>query len=417
MKTLYLDLSMGAAGDMLTAALYELLDEDSKKSFMDKINSLGLEGVTCEAKSCQKCGITGTCMDVRVKGIAEHENHEHEHEHEHHHHGHDHHHDHEHHHSSVHEIENIINDLPLDEAIRSNIKDIYMLIADAESRAHGCPVSDIHFHEVGTMDAMADVASVCIIMAMLSPQRVVASPVCTGFGKVRCAHGILPVPAPATANLLEGIPVYAGNIEAELCTPTGAAILRHFVKEYSQMPVMTVSAIGYGMGIKDFPAANCVRAFLGESDDIVSAGRMEDITELSCNIDDMTAEEIGHATSLFLEEGAADVYTTAIGMKRSRPAVKITVMCHPDEKEKFVSLMFKNTTTLGIRENVFRRYFLDRKIEEFSGIFGTVHKKTSEGYGIIRSKYEYADVSRIAKERGISFEQAVHLIDKELYDR
>ncbi len=413
MKTLYLDLSMGAAGDMLTAALYELLDEDSKKAFMDKINSLGLEGVTCEAKSCQKCGIRGTHMDVRVRGIAEHEHHGHEH------HGHEHEHEHEHHHhSSVHDIEHIISALPLDEDIRSDIKDIYMLIADAESRAHGCSVSDIHFHEVGTMDAMADIAGVSVLMSMIRPERIVASPVCTGFGKVKCAHGILPVPAPATANILEGIPVYAGDIESELCTPTGAAIVKHFAKEFSQMPVMSVCSIGYGMGTKDLAAANCLRAFLGESEDNVSSSCCEeDIIELSCNIDDMTAEEIAHATSVFLEEGAADAYTTAIGMKRSRPGVKITVMCHPGERKKFVSLMFRNTTTLGVRENTFRRYCLDRKIEEFRGSFGIVHKKTSEGYGVSRTKYEYADVSRMAKERGISFDQAVRLIDKEINDR
>ena len=410
MKTLYLDLSMGAAGDMLTAALYELLDEKGKEEFISTVSSLGLDGVSVEAKTCQKCGITGTHMDVLINGSGEHDHHHgHEHENEHHH-GHS--------HRTVHDIEHIIDGLPLNESIRSDIKKIYMLIADAESIAHNCSVSDIHFHEVGTLDAIVDVASVCILLDRLSPDRIVASPVCTGFGKVKCAHGILPVPAPATANILKGIPVYAGNIEGELCTPTGAALVRYFADEFGRMPEMSVNAIGYGMGTKDFPAANCVRVFSQISDDSADkASGIEDIIELSCNIDDMTGEEIGHTTSVLLDSGAADVYTTAIGMKKSRPGVKITVMCRPDEKDKFVSLMFKHTTTLGVRVNSFQRYVLERRVDERETSSGIVHIKRSEGYGVRRIKYEYEDVCSYAKSRNISFEDALDRIDKEINDR
>ncbi len=417
MKTLYLDLSMGAAGDMLTAALYELLDEKGKEDFISRISSLGLEGVLVKAEPCMKCGITGTHMKVFVDGNEEHDHHYHGHEHDHEH-VHEHEHHHEHSHRSVHDIELIIDGLPLNESIRSDIKKIYMLIADAESIAHNCSVSDIHFHEVGTFDAIVDVASVCILIDMLSPGRIVASPVCTGFGKVKCAHGILPVPAPATANILKGIPVYAGNIEGELCTPTGAALVRYYADVYGQMPLMTVDATGYGMGTKDFPAANCLRAFIGESDNSFSTpGGDEDIVELSCNVDDMTGEEIGHATAVLLEAGAADVYTTAVGMKKSRPGVKITVMCRPFEKEKYVSLMFKHTTTLGVRVCPFQRFFLERNVEERETSSGTVHIKRSQGYGVSRIKYEYDDVCAFAKSRNISFEEALDRIDKEINDR
>ena len=404
MKTLYLDLSMGAAGDMLTAALYELLDEKEKRDFLEKINSLGIEGVSVQAKNDVKCGISGTHMTVLIGGMEEHEHHhEHEHEHEHeHHHDHDHHH----HHASLGNIEDTVDKLALNDNVRKNIKEVYGLIAAAESHVHDRPVSDIHFHEVGTADAITDVASVCILMDMLSPERVIASPVCTGFGKVKCAHGILGVPAPATAFLLRDIPVYAGDIEGELCTPTGAALIRFFADDFGRMPVMKIGSIGYGMGTKDLLAANCVRAFIGETEDAA-----QDVVELSCNVDDMTGEEIGYATQLFLDEGALDVYTVSIGMKKSRPGIKLTVMCKADDRQKFISLMFKHTTTIGIRENTFRRYVLERRSEDHKGSIKNVRIKTSEGYGICRSKYEYDDLAAVAKEYDISLREAEKRLD------
>ena len=403
MKTLYLDLGMGAAGDMLTAALYELLDEAQKKCFSDRIDSLGLEGVIVTFTKSVKCGITGTHTDVRINGAAEGEHDHHEHDHEH---------DHHHHHSSMADIESIIDNLNVSSDTASKIKEIYKMIAAAESEAHCVPVSEIHFHEVGTADAICDIASVCILMEMIAPDRVVASPVCTGYGKVRCAHGVLPVPAPATANILKGIPIYAGTCEGELCTPTGAALVRFFADDFSGMPVMSVTAIGYGMGTKDFETANCLRAMIGES-----SGSIGDIVELSCNVDDMTGEEIGYATDILLEKGAADVYTTAIGMKKGRPGTKITVMCHSTDRKKFAELMFKHTTTIGIRENTFGRYVLERKTESVDTSFGPVRVKSSEGYGTSRRKTEFDDLSRIAQSRDISIAGARALTAEETDER
>ena len=404
MKTLYLDLGMGAAGDMLTAALYELLDENDRESFIDRINSLGLKGVRVTPEVSVKCGITGTHMDVRIDGIAEGE-HDHHHEH-----GHDHHH--EHHHSTVADIGQIIDKLAVSENVSRNVKEIYKLIADAESLAHNMPVSDIHFHEVGTADAICDITSFCILMEMLSPDRVVSSPVCTGFGKVRCAHGVLPVPAPATANILKDIPSYSGDTEGELCTPTGAAIVRFFSDEFAHMPVMNVGRIGYGMGTKDFETANCLRAMIGEDN-----GKREDIAELSCNVDDMTGEDIGYATEVFLRAGASDVYTTCIGMKKGRPGTKITVMCRPEDKTKFAELMFKHTSTIGIREAHFSRFVLDRTITKADTSFGAVNIKRSEGYGVIRNKIEYDDLCDIASDRNMPIGEARSIIRKETDDR
>lgn len=421
MKTLYLDCSMGAAGDMLTAALLELLPEREKA--LGELNGLGIPGVSFVSEPVSKCGIGGTHMSVRVHGAEESEElhggghaHEHHHDgaHEHHHDGahehrhgevHEHHHEggmHEHHHhSGMREIGHIVEGLPVSERIRKDILAVFSLIAEAESHVHGVPVTEIHFHEVGTMDAVADITAVCVLMDRLAPDQVIVSPVHVGSGQVKCAHGILPVPAPATAYILKDIPIYGGEICGELCTPTGAALLKYFASRFGAMPVMRTAAVGYGMGKKDFPAANCVRALLGETE-----GAGDTVVELCCNVDDMTAEAIGFAGETFLEAGALEVYTVAAGMKKSRPGTVLHVMCTESMKDKMVEMIFRHTTTIGIRENISRRYTLARSIQRVQTPCGEVRKKISEGYGVTREKYEYEDLARIARERGISLREA-----------
>ena len=262
MKLLHIDCSMGAAGDMLTAALLELLPDAERASFTDRFNSLGIPGVVMEAEPSVKQGIQGTHVRIKVNGIEEDE-HLHDHAHDGHHHG-GHHHGHP--HNGIAEIKHIVADhLDIPEKVKRDILEVYGIIAEAESKAHGAPVSEIHFHEVGTMDAVADVTAVCMLMDMISPDRVTATAVNTGSGTVKCAHGVLPVPAPATANILEGIPSYQGDIKSELCTPTGAALLKHFTDSFTDMPRMSVERTGHGMGTKDFEKANCVTAVLGEA--------------------------------------------------------------------------------------------------------------------------------------------------------
>ena len=397
MKTLYLDCSMGAAGDMLQAALFELLDD--REAFLEKINNLGLEGVTVKPIPMTKCGILGTHMDVLVNGESEgdmQEAHEHHHDHEDHDHSHgdhDHHsnedHDHHHHHASMKDIENIIDGLNVSETVKADAKKVYALIAEAESHAHGVDVSEIHFHEVGTLDAIADVTINCMLLEELKPEKIVASPVNVGSGHVHCAHGILPVPAPATAYILRDIPMYSGHIKSELCTPTGAALLKTFADSFTEMPVMTVSKIGY-----------CVRAFLGDTKE-----DSEQIVELSCNVDDMTPEKIGFATEEFLKAGALEAYTIPVGMKKSRPGILLSVICREDKKDTMVELIFKHTTTLGIRENVSRRYALKREIITKDTRFGNIRIKRSEGFGVTREKIEYEDLAKIAREENISIEE------------
>lgn len=421
MRTLYLDLGMGAAGDMLTAALLELVDD--KAAFVEKLNGLGIPSVTYKTETVSKCGINGTHMHVFIDGQEEESDthhHEHEHEHGHHHehgyeHEHEHHHEHEHshthHHTSMHDIEHIVMDhLDIPDNVKNDVISVYNLIASAESAAHGKPVSEIHFHEVGTMDAVADVTAVCMLINELKPEKIIASPVHVGSGHVHCAHGILPVPAPATAYILKDVPMYGGNIKGELCTPTGAALIKHFVTEFAEMPTMKVSAIGYGMGKKDFEMANCVRVMLGETDN-----ETDDILELSCNVDDMTGEKIGFAMDKLFEEGALDVFITPVYMKKSRPGHKISVICREESKEKLITAIFKNTTTLGIRENKTKRYVLDREINSFESTYGTVHKKSSTGYGVTKEKLEYDDLSKIAKEKDLSLYDVESVVSKDIH--
>ena len=411
MKTLYLECNMGAAGDMLMAALLEL--HGDPEGFLGRLNRIGLPGVIVSSERTVKCGITGTHITVNVNGQEEtsEDVHDHDHGHEHGHaHGHEHTHTHDHTHGhlgGLHDIEHIIGHLSVSETVKGDALAVYSLIAEAESHAHGLPVSEVHFHEVGALDAVADIVGVCMLMDELNPDNIVVSPVHVGSGQVRCAHGILPVPALATAFILKDAPIYGGAIRGELCTPTGAALLMHFADSFGPMPAMRLTGTGYGMGKKDFEAANCVRAFWGESD-----ARAGEVTELCCNIDDMTPEALAFAAQLLFEAGALDVYTIPIVMKKGRSGFLFTCMCRNEDREKFVSLIFKHTTTLGMRENISRRYALDRKEHTAETRYGPVRIKSSSGYGVSRSKPEYDDIAAAAREHNRSFAEVIEEIGK-----
>lgn len=379
MNILYLDCGMGAAGDMLTAALLELFPHPEK--MVEALNALGVPGVQYQRELTQKCGITGTHMHVYVGDTEEGE------------HSHAHHEHHDHPHSSMEQLEHWIGHIQASNGVKNNIRAVYNRIAQAESAVHGVSIQEIHFHEVGSLDALADVTAVCYLMEQLGNPTVYASPVHVGSGHVSCAHGILPVPAPATAEILKGIPIYGGQILGELCTPTGAALLKQFVAEFGNMPVMTPQAVGYGMGKKDFAMANCVRAVLGSD----SREGTDSIVELRCNLDDMTAEDIGFAMERLLRAGAPEVFSTPIGMKKNRPGTMLTVLCRADQREEMVRLLLRHTSTLGIRESVCRRFTLTRREETVDTPYGKVRCKISEGYGVCRRKPEYDDLSAIAE--------------------
>ena len=446
MKMLYFECRMGAAGDMVTAALYELLSEEQKALFLEKMNHLMPE-VQVRATERVRSGITGTGMEVLIHGEEEaagedadhahdhdhahthdHEHHHHDdedHEHEHHHHDdedhehhhhdddHDHHHDHEHHHDHTHphvhrglpEIQHMIESFDLPQEVRDQAMAVYRHIAEAESAAHGRPVEEVHFHEVGALDAVADVTGACYALYLLHPDQVLVSPINVGNGTVRAAHGILPVPAPATAFLLKEVPSYMNpDPIGELCTPTGAALLRTFADGYQQMPVMQVEQIGYGMGKKEFDRLNGVRVFYGEQE-IRPEGPNQQICQLSANLDDMTAEELGYASEQLLAAGALDVYTVAATMKKSRPGVVFSCLCKEADQDRMAALMLRYTTSFGVRVEKCDRYAMDIHFEKEEIPYGTVTKKTGTGYGVTKSKYEYEDLAKLARERETSIRE------------
>ncbi len=402
MRTLYFECNMGAAGDMLTAALLELHSDPD--GFIQRLNGLGLPRVHFKAERVEKCGILGTHMAVTVDGVDEEgfaAAHDHDHDHEH---SHDHSHDHKHHHHEHHglyEIEHLVSHLLLPDAVKADVLAVYRIIAEAESHAHGKPVEEIHFHEVGTLDAVADIVAVCLLIHELAPERIAASAVHVGSGHVHCAHGILPVPAPATAWILRDVPTYGGRVKGELCTPTGAALLKHFVQEFGDQPAMRVERIGYGCGTRNFEYANCVRAMLGET-----SGSTDGIVELRCNLDDMTPEAIAFAMERLFDAGALDVYTMPIGMKKNRPGVLLSCICHRELRDEMLRLIFMHTTTLGIRETEFIRHTLDRKLRKVRTEYGDVRIKCASGWGVQREKPEYEDLAAMAREHSISLAAA-----------
>lgn len=381
MRTLYIDCSMGCAGDMLTAALLEL--HPDKDDFLRRMNAaLGGKAVL-SASPDSKCGLRGTHVTVLINGDEEGEATRHHHE-----------------HTSISEILSFIDSVPLEVKVREDAKKVYSLIAEAESRVHGHPIENVHFHEVGSLDALADVLSVCALMHELAPERILASEVNVGSGTVRCAHGILPVPAPATELILRGVPIYSGQIKSELCTPTGAALLKYFVWKFGAMPTMQIENAGCGTGKKDFECANVVRAFIGETTD-----EGDRIIELACNLDDMTPEELSFAMEELFTLGALDVYFTSIGMKKSRPGVKLTCMCRERQRKQMLECIFKHTTTLGVREYVCKRYELGRSEKTVRTQAGEVRVKTSSGYGAVREKAEYEDLAALARKSGKTIAQ------------
>lgn len=422
MRTLYIECNMGAAGDMLMSALYELLDEGQKQEFLERMNGCGIPGVRIEPRGGLTCGISGTHMEVTVYGDEEREpetahddyhRHNHSHDHSHaHDHGHGHMHSHAHHHADPLHIGTLIEGLKLPEEVKQNAQEVYRAIARAEAKAHGCPVEQVHFHEVGALDAVADVTGVCYALYLLGPERITASPVHVGSGTVRCAHGIMPVPAPATANLLSEVPIYGGSIRGELCTPTGAALLAHFAGSFGSMPMMTKTKVGIGIGNKKFEQANCVRVFLGETPEAeerfpeAETDGNGSIAELVCNIDDMTPEALAFAAGRLLEQGALDVYTTAGTMKKGRPGWELTVLCQTDRIRETARNIMRETTTNGVRVRLCQKYFLGPGSETVQTRYGKVRIKTAEGFGIRHEKPEYEDTAAYARKAQIPYREA-----------
>ena len=387
MRTLYIDCGMGVAGDMLTAALLDLLDAEGQADFLREINAALAGKAVVTSEPDVKCGVRGLHVHVTIGGVEEGQEPAEEH-------------GHRHHHNGIQEIRELIDAMPLSDSVRFHAREVFDSIAAAEAAVHGRDMEHIHFHEVGTVDAVADVTGVCLLMEKLKPGQVICSPINVGGGTVKCAHGILPVPAPAAEILLRGRPWYESDIKTELCTPTGAALVTHFADRFDNAPVLRVEKCGYGTGTKNFDRLNAVRVLLGEA-----AGEPDYLLELQCNLDDMTGEELGFAMERLFDAGALDVWTTPIGMKKNRPGVMLSVLCRREQHDALLQCLFRHTTTLGVREILCPRYPLERSFRKADTPWGEVTVKRSKGWGIEREKPEFEDLARIAREQDLSLRE------------
>lgn len=448
-KILYLECYSGISGDMTVGALLDL--GASRERLMAELEKLGIGGYHLHFGRTQKCGIDAYDFDVHLEEHEhDHEHHhgEHEHTHEHHHgdhehghehhhgdheHGHDHHHGdhehtHDHHHShvhrNIHDINHIIDRLE-DEETRRLAKEMFRLVAEAESKAHGLPVDQVHFHEVGAVDSIVDIVSTAVCIRDLGISRVAVSPLSEGRGYVKCQHGMMPVPVPATAGIAAacGLTLRLTDNEGEMVTPTGAAIAGCLRTEKELPERYTIEKIGVGAGTKDFKNANILRAMILVPEDEegqkteTEDNRMEFSEKpekdamyvIETNMDDCSGEALGFLMECLMEEGAADVWYTPAVMKKSRPAYILHTLCRQEQIEDMEGLIFAHTTTIGIRRYPVERTILSRRGELMDLPLGKISVKVCSFKGEERFYPEYESIARISRETGMGFSEAYHL--------
>lgn len=417
-KILYLECYSGISGDMTVGALLDL--GASRERLMEELEKLGIGGYHLHFGRTQKCGIDAYDFDVHL----EEEEHDHTHDHDHGH-GHDHHHSHV--HRNVHDIYQIIDRLE-DEETRRLAKEMFRLVAEAESRAHGLPVDQVHFHEVGAVDSIVDIVGTAVCIRDLGISRVAVSPLSEGRGYVKCQHGVMPVPVPATAGIAAacGLTLRLTDNEGEMVTPTGAAIAGCLRTEQELPERYIIEKIGVGAGTKDFKNANILRAMIlvpeeeeqtekeqkqsGKAEPGFSGTQEPDsMYVIETNIDDCSGEALGFLMECLLEEGAADVWYTPAVMKKSRPAYVLHTLCRRAQIEDMEGLIFSHTTTIGIRRYPVERTVLNRRVEEMDLPLGKLAVKVCSFRGEERFYPEYESIARISRETGMGFAEVYHL--------
>lgn len=395
MKILYYDCFSGISGDMNLGAMIDLgVKEEDLRRELEKLhlhNEFALE-----VKIDQRKGITGTKATVKLL-------------HDYHHHHSHHHHQQHHHHRNLHDIEKIINNSDLSDKVKELSLKMFVEVAKAEGKIHGKPISEVHFHEVGAVDSIVDIVGAAICYDMLQVDKVIFSPITVGSGFVDCAHGRFPVPAPATAELLRDIPIVSGEIQKQMTTPTGAVIAKVLGEEYTSEKNFTITKIGYGIGHRDHVIPNVLRVFLGEATDL----SCEKAKVIECNIDDMNPELYQYVMEKLLENGAMDVYLTPITMKKSRPAMKFSVLCSPEKLQTLTNILFEETTTLGIRSYDVDKMMMDRKILTVDTPYGPVRIKLAILQGnLLKWKPEYEDCKKIAERNNLPLREVYDLVGK-----
>jgi uncharacterized protein (TIGR00299 family) protein len=382
MKILYYDCFSGISGDMNLGAMIDLGID--KNFLISELNRLNLKGWELQVSRDQRHGINGTKVTVKQT------RHEHEHRH-------------------LSDIEKIIMNSDLDQKTKDLSMKIFTKVAVAESKVHGVPVDKIHFHEVGAIDSIIDITGAAICFNALNVDEVHVSPVELGGGFVKCAHGKLPVPAPATAEIMAGIPSKRGGVDFEATTPTGAAILATLGTKFNSTAVFRIEKTAYGVGQKDYPdVPNLLRVLIGEAE-AEKTGHQAML--IQCNIDDMNPEFFEYLSEKLFRSGAADVYYSNIMMKKGRPGIIVNVICEQEAADQVRNVLFTESTTIGIRTFPFNKDTLSRKFETITTTYGDVRIKRSYYQDReVSVKPEYDDCRRIADEKGIPLKEVYNNI-------
>lgn len=379
MRLGYLDCSSGISGDMFLAALLDAgVELERLRTELLKIE-LGPYEFT-QSRVMRK-GLAGNHVEITIPDKQPHRHLSH--------------------------IEKLIEDAALDEAVKQKAIQVFRRLGEAEARLHNQPIEKIHFHEVGAVDAILDIVGVCTGLAMLGNPELVSSPLNVGGGRVEAAHGTLPVPAPATAELLKGIPIYSSGVESELVTPTGAALVSTLATGFGPVPAMKVERIGYGAGAKDFAThPNIARLMLGEK--AGSGAGDETVVVIETNIDDMNPQLYGRFAEKALAAGALDVTCSPIQMKKNRPGLLVSVISKPELEGVLTHLLFEETTTIGVRITEARRKVLEREIVKVDTAFGPVKMKVSRLEGkIVNAAPEFEDCRRLADEKTVPLKEVM----------
>ncbi len=389
MRLLYIDAFSGISGDKMVAGLLSL-DADLKNILLKELSKLSIKK-DFEIKIFDKnvMGINSVKFDVVVKEK-------------------------EHHHRGLNEINKIIDNSKISSNAKTISKEIFEILGKAEAKVHNVPLNEIHFHEVGAIDSLVDIVSTGILIDKLKIDKIYSSKIAVGSGYVKAAHGILPVPAPATAEILKGLPIYHGGVKSELTTPTGASIIKYLTDDFMELPEINIEMIGYGAGTKDFAEIpNVLRVYLGEiTDENINS---DYIISLQSNFDDCTPEQLGFLFERLFEKGALDVFITPIVMKKVRQGQLLTVLCKEKDRELLENEIFLNSTTFGIRRTFHSRSILDReeRVIDVEGLQVKIKLGRYKGK-LIRSSVEYESIKKALKDSGCSYNEFIKKIDKVL---
>ena len=385
MKTLYFECSSGISGNMVLGALIEIIED--KNYLLEELKKLNINGYKIEISKKVKNGITGTYVDV----ILENENKDEKHHHE---------------HRNLNDINKIIDNSDLNDEVKELAKKIFLRVAKAESKVHNKSLEEIHFHEVGAIDSIIDIVGTAILINKIKPEKIISSTVNDGYGFIQCAHGTMSVPVPATSEIFanSNVKFKQIDIETELVTPTGAAIIAELSNEFTTLPEMVIKKIGWGAGTKDLKIPNVLKVYLGTTQE-----KNQEFIVMETNIDDTTGEILGYTEELLFENGALDVFFTPIFMKKNRPAYRLTVTCRRKDMLNLQNIIFKETTTIGLRYRVENRVELEREIVEIETKYGKVKAKkvTNNKESYIYPEYE--SIKKIAKENNIPLKELYKL--------